>query len=77
MPEIPSDCKSCNSYIKWSASGCPFLRDYCIGTDMEYPELNIYHHQCPCRECLIKMMCDIGCEDYNMLLSIYTQKETR
>jgi deoxycytidylate deaminase len=74
MTKIPDDCKGCRSYAAYRLIHCMYLREYMIGASMEYPDLKIYCDHCPCRDCLVKSMCTIHCEDSIMFHSIYKQR---
>lgn len=31
----------------------------------------IYFHLCPCKSCIIKNICDDGCDDYERIFDMY------
>jgi hypothetical protein len=43
--------------------GC-YMSDLCLWK-------HLYAHLCPCKTCIIKNVCDEGCEDYETIFDIY------
>lgn len=55
---IPEHCKGCRSL---SADG------KCWGVLGKSKAVDVFRIECPCRECLIKIMCGTICEQYAQL----------